>query len=142
MKAVRLRTEYLKNPIGIDIVNPRLSWNCEGGKTQSAYEIVAVDDEKKVLWNTGKVKTSQMVHILWDGIKLESRVRVICKVRLWDENDIPGEWSEKAYFELGLLERTDWKAKWKVTSGKNKLCNKTNLCLNPSSEISSSCIFG
>ena len=31
MKAVRLRTEYLVNPIGIDIVAPRLYWNAEGG---------------------------------------------------------------------------------------------------------------
>lgn len=37
MRATRLRVEYLKNPIGIDITKPRLSWNCEGGKKQSAY---------------------------------------------------------------------------------------------------------
>ena len=31
MKAIRLRTEYLKNPFGIDMQNPRLMWNCEDG---------------------------------------------------------------------------------------------------------------
>ena len=31
MNAVKLRTEYLKNPMGIDITQPRLFWNCEGG---------------------------------------------------------------------------------------------------------------
>lgn len=31
MNAIRLKTEYLKNPIGIDIVKPRLFWNCAGG---------------------------------------------------------------------------------------------------------------
>ena len=40
MKAINLRTEYLKDPIGIDILNPRLMWNCEGGVTQTAYQIV------------------------------------------------------------------------------------------------------
>ena len=31
MKAVNLRTEYLIDPVGIDIPNPRVFWNCEGG---------------------------------------------------------------------------------------------------------------
>lgn len=48
MKAVRLRTEYLKDPLGIDIRNPRLFWNCEGGKMQTAYHIVAKTDGKTV----------------------------------------------------------------------------------------------
>ena len=41
MKAIRLRVEYLKNPIGIDDRKPRLSWNCEGGIKQTAYHILA-----------------------------------------------------------------------------------------------------
>ena len=40
MKAINLRTEYLVNPIGIDICNPRLMWICEGGTKQTAYQIV------------------------------------------------------------------------------------------------------
>lgn len=31
MNAIRLKTEYLKNPRGIDFTAPRLLWNCEGG---------------------------------------------------------------------------------------------------------------
>ena len=41
------------------------------------------------------------------------------------------------YNVISTGEKTDWKAKWKFASGINKLWNKTNLCLNPSSEISS-----
>ena len=41
MKAINLKTEYLINPIGIDIQNPRLMWNCDGGIKQTAYSIVA-----------------------------------------------------------------------------------------------------
>lgn len=36
MNAIRLKIEYLKNPIGIDIVKPRLFWNCAGGTRQTA----------------------------------------------------------------------------------------------------------
>ena len=52
MKAINLKTEYLVNPIGIDIKNPRLMWNCEGGKKQTAYRIIAVSDGKTV-WDSG-----------------------------------------------------------------------------------------
>lgn len=33
MKAIRLKCEFLSDPVGIDIVRPRLMWNCEGGHT-------------------------------------------------------------------------------------------------------------
>ena len=112
MRAIRLRVEYLKNPIGIDYIKPRLSWNCEGGIKQTSYQVIATDEVENILWDTGKVESSQMVHIPWGGATLESRAIVNWKVRLWDEEDIEGEWSEDANFELGLLHAKDWKAKW------------------------------
>ena len=111
MKADRLRCEYLTNPLGIDIRKPRLSWNCEGGQMQSAYRIIARNSDD-VIWDSGKVESSRMHLISWEGKELSSRDRVTWSVRLWDENDIEGEESEEAYFELGLLKENDWKAKW------------------------------
>ena len=55
MKAIRLRTENLINPIGIDVRRPELSWNCEGGISQSAYRIIATDENGVVAWDSGKV---------------------------------------------------------------------------------------
>ena len=112
MRAIRLRVEYLKDPIGIDYTKPRLSWNCEDGICQTAYQILATDDRGVLLWDSGKTESSKMVHISWGGKSLGSRAEIHWKVRLWDENDASGEWSEKAYFELGLLHESDWKAKW------------------------------
>ena len=40
MIAIRLRTEYLRDPLGIDLQHPRTFWNCEGGIRQTAYQIV------------------------------------------------------------------------------------------------------
>ena len=54
MKAINLKTEYLNNPIGIDVQKPRLSWTCEGGIKQTAYRIVATSKGKTV-WDSGKV---------------------------------------------------------------------------------------
>lgn len=109
MKAIGLRTEYLENPIGIDIRNPRLFWKCDGGIKQTAYRIVAKNDEQLV-WDSGKVFSSSMraeyPH------KLKSRERIFWNVTLWDENDKEGEASETALFEAGLLSENDFVAKW------------------------------
>ena len=100
MKAIRLRTDYLVNPLGIDIRHPRLMWICEGGIRQTAWQIVT---EK---WDSGKVSSSSM-HADYPE-SLSDRERVSWKVRLWDENDRPGEWNE-AFFETGISE---WTAQW------------------------------
>lgn len=109
MKAINLKTEYLINPLGIDIRNPRLFWNCEGGKRQTAYRIVA-QTEGKTVWDSGKVSSSSMraeyPHPLC------SRQRVEWTVTLWDEEDKEGEPSEAACFEMGLLSPADWQAQW------------------------------
>ncbi|MGN1002178.1 MAG: family 78 glycoside hydrolase catalytic domain, partial [Oscillospiraceae bacterium] len=107
----KLRTEYLKNPLGIDIAQPWLFWNCEGGVTQAAWQILCRDEEGHTLWDSGKTPGSVM-RAQYAGEALKSRSRVLWRVRLWDENDRPGDWSEEASFELGLLDPSDWQAKW------------------------------
>ena len=103
MKAIRLKTEHLYNPLGIDIKHPRLMWNCEGGIKQTAYQIKCED------FDTGKVLSDDMSFVY--PRELSSRQRVNWSIKLWDENDQDGEWSA-AFFEMGLLKKDDWKAKW------------------------------
>ena len=109
MKAINLRTEHLINPIGIDIEKPYLSWNCSGSKKQTAYEIVA-ESGGQIIWSSEKVISNKMNAIF--GVPVASRQRVSWKVRLWDENDTEGEWSEEAIFEMGILDRKEFVAKW------------------------------
>lgn len=111
MKAINLKTEYLKDPLGIDIEKPRLFWNCEGGLKQTAYRILAEDDCGNRLWDSGRAESSSMAHIAWGGSPVKPRTKVLWKVKLWDENGIEGEWSDTAVFELGLG-KNDWSAKW------------------------------
>ena len=108
MKAVDLLCEYLKDPIGIDIQNPRLTWKCEGGMTQTAYRIVATTDGVPV-WDSGKVPASDMRAVY--PHPLVSRQRVDWTVTLWDEEDEEDE-SASAIFEMGLLTPADFKAQW------------------------------
>jgi len=111
MIAINLKTEHLADPVGIDIKNPRLMWNCEGGFRQSAYRVVCKDDAGNIFWDTGKVQGSTM-RVQYAGEILSSRDRVSWQVLLWDENDQQGDWSETALFEIGLLDASDWKAEW------------------------------
>ncbi len=110
IKAINLKTEYLQNPLGIDIVRPRFMWNVDGAVKQTAYQIIAKVNGKTA-WNSGKVQSSSMTHIPYGGSELHSRERVNWSVKLWDENGNGGEISH-SFFEMGLLDAHNWKAKW------------------------------
>lgn len=106
MKAVRLRTEHMTNPLGIGIANPMLSWVCEGGVKQTAYQIVAKCDGETI-WNSGKVESSCQ-SVRYGGSPAKAKEQIYWSVKLWDENSEGGE-IESARFEIGL---DTWKAKW------------------------------
>ncbi len=100
MKAIRLRTDYLQNPVGVDFSHPRLMWNAQGGIKQTAYQIVTEN------WDSGRVESASMRAEYPEDLR--DREQVTWRVRLWDENGEPGEWSE-AFFEMGI---SSWQAKW------------------------------
>lgn len=110
MRATHLQVEYLTEPLGLGNAKPRFYWNAEGGVTQTAYQIICTRAGKTV-WDSGKVESASMTHIPYGGHDLHSRDMVNWSVRLWDENGEPGEVAESR-FELGLLEESDWTAKW------------------------------
>ena len=107
MLATRLRTEHMRDPIGIETVQPMLSWNTDGG-VQSAYRIIASVDGQKV-WDSGKVQSSALLTRC--GYTAAPAQQVQWKIRLWDAEDQAGDWSE-ARFETGLTEPSLWQAQW------------------------------
>ncbi len=115
------RSEYRRNPLGIDEEMPRLSWVVESEcrcQKQSAYRIVVGSDEAKLreckgdLWDTGKVTSSESSVILYKGKKLESFQRCYWKVMVWDEQDRPSGWSGPAWWETAVLDEQQWEGKW------------------------------
>ncbi len=118
MRAIRLKTEHLFDPVGVDFAAPRFFWNCERGKKQTAYQIIAADDGGKALWDSGKVETDSMC-ARWGGASVPPKTKVLWKVRLWDENNTAEDWAE-ASFETGI---GAWEAKW-ITG--NYRVNKKN----------------
>ncbi len=76
-----LTADYKTNPLGIDNPAPKLSWiirSDQNNTMQASYEIRAAQDPadlakaKKQVWNSGKVASSQSVHIKYDGQALKS----------------------------------------------------------------------
>ncbi len=106
--------EFFENPLGRDLSALSFSWklpNLGQGTSQSAYQI-EVSQNNKIVWDSGKVKSSQSVKIPYKGRALKSSEKMFWRVRFWDANDTPSEWSEQAFFETGLLANSDWKGKW------------------------------
>jgi alpha-L-rhamnosidase len=109
-----LRCEYQDNPLGIDVVQPRLSWklaSAQRGVVQSAYQI-RVTETSEVLWETGKVLSPHSIHVPYGGSLLRSGQRCTWRVRVWDGHDQPSAWSKPAWWEMGLLHPSDWHAHW------------------------------
>ncbi|HEY5583795.1 MAG TPA: family 78 glycoside hydrolase catalytic domain [Ruminiclostridium sp.] len=118
---VKLTCEYNVNPIGVFSMNPLLGWCCENehrGGRQSAYQILVASKEELLInnngdiWDSGKIESSQSVSLPYGGSILHSEQRAYWKVRIWDELGAAGEYSIPAFFEMGLLLRSEWKGKW------------------------------
>ena len=58
MIAIRLRTDQMENPLGLQNRRPLLSWNCEGGIVQTAYEAAAFSDGRQI-WSSGRQESGK-----------------------------------------------------------------------------------
>lgn len=116
-----LKCEYLENPAGVDVLNPRLSWKLKSdqrGEKQTAYRILVASSQENLdkdigdLWDTGKVKSDQSIHIEYGGKPLKTGMPCYWKVRVWDKKEKASQWSQPAEWSMGLLNPDDWVAKW------------------------------
>src|SRR6266498_2373939 len=115
-----LLCENRSNPVGIDVTQPRLSWQLVSDKrstVQTAYEIKVSTDqdvaaEKKQVWSSGKVASGQSVHVPYAGAELEAGKKYYWQVRVWNNYENTSTWSEPAFWQMGLLQPQNWQAKW------------------------------
>jgi len=131
-----LRCEYRENPLGIDVVKPRLGWKIEAkdegspdlpesrerperGIRQAAYQVLVASSEELLkkdkgdLWDSGKLESDQSIQVEYAGKPLESGQYCYWKLRIWTNLKAkPSRWSEPASWVMGLLKPEDWQAKW------------------------------
>ena len=124
-----LRCEYRVNPLGIDVMQPRLSWIVESNERaqrQSAYRVLVAGSAEKLaqnqgdLWDSGKVVGRETNQIAYDGQVLKSQMPCHWKVMVWDADDRPSAWSTPALWTMGLLEPDQWQAAWVSLESKDK----------------------
>ncbi|HTY89517.1 MAG TPA: family 78 glycoside hydrolase catalytic domain [Candidatus Acidoferrum sp.] len=120
LRVAHLRCEYLVAPLGIDEPAPRLSWAIESnrrGARQVAWRIRVASTSKNLaagecdLWDSGRVAGNQTTQIAYAGRPLHSRDMCHWGVEIWDDAGQHAR-SEPSLWTMGLLEKSDWSAKW------------------------------
>lgn len=113
-----LQCEGLVDPLGIDVVQPRLSWKIVANIAdveQTAYQVLVassqekLDDNKADLWDSGKVTSNQSINITYLGGKLDSKKEAYWKVKTWTTKG-ESNWSEMAFWSMGILTYSEWKS--------------------------------
>ena len=118
---VNLRCEYLKNPVGIDVRQPRFAWvlrHTERAQVQSAYQVLVASSpellaqDKGDQWDSGKTASDDSTQVVYNGKALESDHSYWWKVRYWDKDGNASDYSQPASFDVALLSADDWKGQW------------------------------
>jgi len=118
---VRLRCEYLAEPLGVDTLAPRLSWSVEspmrGDRPKATHVLVASAPELLLngigdFWDTGQDEENVSSPLEYQGEALASCARYHWKVRWWDKDGRASPWSEPASFVTGFLNPGEWKPRW------------------------------
>ena len=120
LSIVELTCDYAREPLGVDSLSPRFSWITEStvkGDVQTAYRIVVnenitnVQNNTSEMWDSGKIKSPQTLHMRYEGKPLKSNTKYFWKVTVWDKNGSKAS-SSIASFCTVLLNKKDWKAQW------------------------------
>lgn len=120
LRATSLKVNNLDTPLGID-TTPLFCWTNRSkmnGRLQTAYQIIVASTPELAashtgdLWDTGKTESDVSFDITYAGEPLTSRADYYWSVRVWDEEDTASDWSEVARFGTGILQQSEWTAKW------------------------------
>lgn len=135
---VNLRCEYLKNPVGIDVKQPRFAWvllHTGRAQMQSAYQVLVASSPELLAqnrgdqWDSGKVASDDSTQVIYHGTPLASDHSYWWKVRYWDRDGKPSEYSLPASFDVALLSADEWKGEW--IGGANQLRSEFTLAEAP-----------
>jgi hypothetical protein len=85
---------------------------------QTAYRILVAGSEELLaedkgdLWASGMVKTDRSQLIEYGGKPLKSGMRCYWKVQVRDEDGALSAWSKSARWSMGIMDQSEWSAKW------------------------------
>ncbi|MCK9208368.1 MAG: glycoside hydrolase family 78 protein [Salinivirgaceae bacterium] len=102
---VKLRTEYTETPLGIDVFQPRFSWqmtSIQKGCYQTAYQITVTDEAGRKVWDSGKTESDISLNIKYAGVPLKPCTHYNWKVLVWDQEQ--KQHVAESWFETGLMD--------------------------------------
>lgn len=122
LTVANLRCESRNNPLGIDVTQPKLSWQLQSTQQnvlQTAYRILVADDEALLkknignVWDSKQIKSSASIQVAYAGKALQSAKKYYWKVQVWNNKGTASAWSSSSYWQMGLLQTNSWSnAKW------------------------------
>ncbi len=113
-----LLVEGHATPLNVHSANPRLSWHSNVVsqayyQIQVAHDNLSLADGRATLWDSGKVESAKSINVEYSGKPLSSNDTVYWRVRVWPRGEgEAGRWSDIHSWDMGLLEKSDWKAGW------------------------------
>lgn len=132
LAVAQLKCSFSTNPMGIDNPHPLLSWistTANRGQKQTAWQIQVASDpallsaNKPDVWNSSKTNSSNSNNIVYAGAALQSGRKYYWRVKVWDKNNQPSDWSQSSYWIMGLLQSNDWKGEWIKDSKEMKIAD-------------------
>jgi len=119
--ADRLTCERVRSPLGVDEARPVFGWVPVAGRpdeNQRAYQVLVASAPELLipavadLWDSGPIGSDLVNGVRYDGRPLVSRQQCWWTVRLWDKDGDAGPVAPPATFEVGLVQTSDWVARW------------------------------
>jgi len=120
-KPTGLLCDSLVTPLGVDDIKPLLSWQLQDdrfGAKQTSYQIQTASQvslltsDKPDIWDSGRVRSDQSVGIEYGGPALQPSKRYFWRVKIWDKDGRLYPVSDVSWWETGLLDSKNWRAKW------------------------------
>ncbi len=124
IKPAHLRCEYLLNPLGLDVMHPRLSWidvARDAGVTnegQSAYQVLVATSRERLkpgiadLWDGVRISSDRSSQIEYVGKALTSHQICWWTVRVWDREGRSSAWAKPQSWSMGPLKQSNWGGAW------------------------------
>jgi alpha-L-rhamnosidase len=92
-------------------MSTRLSWQLEStlrGQKQIAYRVLvarppeALQADRGILWDSGRVASNQSVNVPYEGKPLISGQRCFWKVMVWGTEGAGSAWSDPSFYNSRL----------------------------------------
>ena len=142
-KIVGLTCENLQNPLGIESENPLLGWRFDPQKEAdlpSAFQIIVSDNLEDIkngkgnMWDSGKTISGETTQQKYNGERLKAQTRYFWCVRSYNNQGTASEWSEPAFFEMGIIHPSNWMAQW-IEDGERRPRNILDLYRNDAAPL-------